>query len=184
MNLTRQLTPEVVLRPVQPATDAESYVAAQDRCREQLRPYEPIRQPDWYTPAFHVARFQKMLDNDTQVPWVLAAEDRVIGTINLTNIVLGAWRNADLGYWVDQAETGKGLASAAVAAVCELADTELLLHRISASTAVHNAASQAVLRKNGFEQYATVENYLYINGKWGNHNLFQRILNGRPPGEA
>src|SRR3954466_2383572 len=100
MNLTRQLTAAGVPRRVQPATDAESYVAAQDRCREQLRPYEPIRQPEWYTPGFHVARFQKMVDNDTQVPWVLATEHRVIGTINLTNIVLGAWRNADLGYWV------------------------------------------------------------------------------------
>ena len=124
-----------------------------------------------------------MLDNDTQVPWVLATEDRVIGTINLTNIVLGAWRNADLGYWVDEAETGKGLASAAVAAVCELADTELLLHRISASTAVNNAASQAVLKKNGFEQYAHGRELPLHQRRWGNNNLYHRILNERPPGE-
>jgi ribosomal-protein-alanine N-acetyltransferase len=184
MNLTRQLTAEVVLRLVQPAADAESFVAAQDRCREQLRPYEPVRKPEWYTPGYQAGRFQTMLDNDTQVPWVLATDDRVIGTMNLTNIVLGSWRNGDLGYWIDEAETGKGLASAAVAAVCELADAELLLHRISASTAVYNAASQAVLKKNGFQQYATCENYLYINGAWGDHHLYQRILNERPPGEA
>jgi ribosomal-protein-alanine N-acetyltransferase len=183
MNLTRQLTTDVVLRLVQPS-DAASFCAAQYRCREQLRPWEPVRKPEWYEPAFQAVRFQNLLDNDLIVPWVLATDDRVIGTMTLTNIVHGSWRNADLGYWVDAAEVGRGLASAGVAAVCELADTELLLHRIAASTGVDNVASQRVLQKNGFVQYGSAADYLYTNDAWRDHHLFQRILNKRPPGEA
>jgi [ribosomal protein S5]-alanine N-acetyltransferase len=183
MNLTRQLTAEVVLRLVQPS-DAESFVKAQDRCREQLRPYEPVRPPEWYEADYQAERFKDALDNDMIVPLVLATDDRVIGTMTLSNIVLGAWRNADLGYWVDVAEVGRGLASAGVAAACDLADTELLLHRIAASTDVDNAASQRVLAKNGFTHYGTCPDYLYTNGVWRASNLYQRILNNRPPGEA
>ncbi|TDU84351.1 [SSU ribosomal protein S5P]-alanine acetyltransferase [Kribbella voronezhensis] len=183
MNLTRQLTADVELRLVRPS-DAESFCAAQYRCREQLRPWEPVRKDEWYEPAFQAARFQAALDNDLIVPWVLATSDRVIGTMTLSNIVRGPWRNADLGYWVDAAEVGRGLASAGVAAVCELADTELLLHRIAASTLVDNEASQRVLQKNGFTQFGFAPEYLHINGAWRDHNLYQRILNKREPGET
>lgn len=183
LTVTRQLTADVELRLLRPA-DAESFCAAQYRCREQLRPWEPLRKDEWYEPAFQAERFQSALDDPLMLPLVLATGDRVIGTMILSNIVHGSWRSADLGYWVDAAEVGNGLASAGVAAVCELADTELLLHRIAASTAVDNAASQRVLQKNGFIQYGFAPNYLHINGAWRDNNLYQRILNERAPGEV
>ena len=130
-----------------------------------------------------MARFQDLLSRQNTVPWVLIAGDRLVGTATLSNIVAGSWRSGDLGYWIDVAEVGRGLASAAVAAVCAIADSELLLHRIAASTRAENAASQRVLTKNGFEQYGFARNYLHINGAWGDSNLYQRILNARAPGE-
>lgn len=183
MNLTRSLTPEVLLRPVEPS-DAATFSASQWRSREQLAPWEPRRAPEWYDPDFQAARFQDLLSRQNTVPWVLIAGDRLIGTATLSNIVAGSWRSGDLGYWIDVAEVGRGLASAAVAAVCAIADSELLLHRIAASTRTENAASQRVLTKNGFEQYGFARNYLHINGAWGDSNLYQRILNDRAPGES
>jgi ribosomal-protein-alanine N-acetyltransferase len=183
VNLTRPLTDEVELRLVRPE-DAASFCEAQASSREQLRPWEPRRADEWYDPAFQAERFQGLLDRDNTIPWVLVTGDRVIGTATLSNLVAGPWRSADLGYWVDVAEVGKGLASAAVTAVCELADRELLLHRIAASTRTDNAASQRVLTKNGFEQYGFARDYLHIDGAWRDHNLYQRILNTREPGQA
>jgi ribosomal-protein-alanine N-acetyltransferase len=181
VKLTRDLAPEVQLRLLR-LEDAASFCEAQSRSREQLAPWEPTRAAEWYEPAFQEARFRELLDTDRIVPWVLSTDERVIGTMTLSNIVRGPWCNGDLGYWVDVAEVGRGLASAAVAAVCELADTELLLHRISASTRVDNAASQRVLAKNGFVRYGLAPDYLHIAGAWRDHALFQRILNTRPPG--
>jgi ribosomal-protein-alanine N-acetyltransferase len=180
--LTVALTDSVQLRPVRPE-DGASYVEALWRSREQVAPWEPKRSQEWYDAAFHTERFAALLEKDNAVPWVLAEGDRVIGTATLTNIVHGAWRNGDIGYWVDVAEAGKGLATAALEAVCRLADEVLLLHRIAASTAHDNHRSQRVLEKCGFEQYGYAANYLHINGAWQNSNLYHRILNDREPGE-
>jgi [ribosomal protein S5]-alanine N-acetyltransferase len=180
--LTAALTGTVTLRPVRPE-DAASYCEAIWRSREQVAPYEPRRPEHWYTPEFQATRFADQLKLDNAVPWVLAEGDRVIGTATLTNIVHGAWRNGDIGYWVDVAEAGKGLATAALTEVCRLADEVLLLHRIAASTNHDNTRSQRVLQKCGFEQYGFAPEYLHINGQWRDSKLYHRILNKRAPGE-
>ena len=68
--------------------------------------------------------------------------------------------------------------------MAEVADSELLLHRIQASTMTDNVASQRVLTKAGFTQIGTAPDYLHINGAWQASHLYQRILNDRPPGKA
>jgi ribosomal-protein-alanine N-acetyltransferase len=153
------------------------------RSREQVAPWEPKRAQDWYDPDFQAARFQDLLSRENTVPWVLVTGNRVVGTATLANTVPGPWRSGDLGYWIDVAEVGRGLATAAVAAVCAIADSELLLHRIAASTRIDNTASQRVLTKNGFEQYGFARDYLHVAGAWRDHSLYQRILNDRAPGE-
>lgn len=180
--LTASLTGTVQLRVVRPE-DAVSFVEAQQRSREQLGPWEPRRAESWYDADLHAGRFAELLTKDNLVPWVLVEDDQVIGTVTLSNIVHGAWRNGDIGYWVDVAQVGRGLATAALDAVCRLADEVLLLHRVAASTAHDNVRSQRVLEKCGFEQYGYAANYLHINGAWQNSNLYHRILNDREPGE-
>ncbi|WP_432935359.1 GNAT family N-acetyltransferase [Kribbella sp. CA-253562] len=180
--LTADLTDSVQLRVLRPE-DAASFCQAQLRSREQLIPFEPQRAEQWYDTDFQAARFAELLERDNVVPWVLVEDGRVIGTATLSNIVLGPWRNGDVGYWVDVAEVGRGLATAALSAVCRLADKVLLLHRIAASTNHDNTRSQRVLLKCGFEQYGFAPNYLHINGQWRDSNLYQRILNDREPGE-
>jgi len=55
------------------------------------------------------------------------------------------------GSWTRrESRAGRGLASAAVADVTELAFGELGLHRLDAATLLHNTPSQRVLLRNGF----------------------------------
>ena len=84
--------------------------------------------------------------NGQVVPWVLAEGDRIVGQITLSDLVPGPFRSAALGYWLAADALGRGLATLAVSAVAEIADTELKLHRIEASTLTNNAASQRVLQ--------------------------------------
>jgi ribosomal-protein-alanine N-acetyltransferase len=114
-------------------------------------------------------------------PWLLWHEDQVVGRANLNNIVRGVFENASVGYWIDRDHTGRGLATAVVERVVGRA-RELGLHRVEAGTLVHNAASQAVLRRCGFERYGTAARYLYIAGTWQDHHLYQRILHDEPAG--
>ena len=94
---------------------------------------------------------------------------------------MGCFRSASLGYWVDAAHTGRGVATWAGEQVCAEA-LGLGLHRVEAGTVRHNTASQAVLRRLGFTRFGTAERYLFVGGAWQDHHLYQRILHDDPVG--
>jgi len=173
----------VLLRPLE-VGDAPALLSAYLRSREHLRPFEPVRPDSFWTLAGQQSRLDKMVREMKEgrlLACAMLQDVRMLGCATLNSIALGPFCNASLGYWVDPAEIGRGLASAAVAALCQIADQELGLHRIEASTSPLNVASQRVLAKNGFEQWGTAPKYLHINGRWQDSYLFQRILNDRPP---
>ncbi|WP_326554248.1 GNAT family N-acetyltransferase [Micromonospora sp. NBC_01813] len=173
----------VLLRPMV-VGDAAALLDAYLSSREHLRPFEPVRPASFWTLAGQQARLDTMVAETAQgrqLACVMLRDGRVLGCATLNTIVRGPFCSADLGYWVVHSEVGRGLASAAAAALCRIADQEMGLHRIQASTNPDNLASQRVLAKNGFEQFGTARNYLHINGRWRDAHLFQRILNDRPP---
>jgi [ribosomal protein S5]-alanine N-acetyltransferase len=80
--------------------------------------------------------------------YVLVAEDgTVLGRFNLYNIGNGT---AELGYRVAQHVAGRGVATATVRELCQLAAERHGLRTLKAATARENAASQKVLAKAGF----------------------------------
>ena len=106
---------------------------------------------------------------------ILDTSGAVCGRINLNNIIRGALQGASVGYWVSESHAGRGLATAAVADVIDIGFGELGLHRLEASTLLHNTPSQRVLTRNGFRPFAVAEAYLKIAGKWQDHILFQLL---------
>ncbi|MFI1970787.1 alanine acetyltransferase [Streptomyces cinnamoneus] len=177
------LTPDVLLRPAA-TDDAAALARAYRRNRDHLRPWEPNRNETFFTTEGQADRLRDMAAlrrAGRMMPWVLAdGRGEIVGLVNLANIVHNAFRSTNLGYWVDAGHAGKGLATAAVLAVCRDADERLGLHRIEAGTVLTNTASQRVLEKCGFELIGTARNYLHIDGAWRDHLLFQKILNDRP----
>jgi ribosomal-protein-alanine N-acetyltransferase len=167
------------LRPARP-DDAESLAEALIRNRDHMRPWEPRRPDDFYTPRAQAER----LANPTARVWHLTDGGRVVGAFTLSGIVLGPFRSASLGYWVDSEYTGRGLATRSVGEVCAAARDDLRLHRVEAATVLVNAASQRVLTRSGFERIGTAPRYLHIDGTWRDHHLFQRILHDGPPDPA
>ncbi|NEC68195.1 GNAT family protein [Streptomyces sp. SID9727] len=171
------------LRPVR-LSDAASRAEALIRSRAYMRPWEPVRPESFYTEEGQRERLAGLLAERAAgrvMPWVLSdAEDRVVGGFNLNAIVLGSFHSAVLGYWVDVEYAGRGLATAAVRRICELARDELRLHRIEAATVLHNTASQRVLAKCGFEEFGVAPRYMHIDGEWRDHRIFQRILHDGP----
>ncbi|MGW1024154.1 GNAT family N-acetyltransferase [Streptomyces sp. NPDC002577] len=159
--------------------DAQALADAQLRNREHLRPTDPYRSEEFYTAEGQTAR----LAEAGSARWVVTDGPLVVGRADLTGIVLGPFRSANLGYWIDARYVGRGLASRAVEEVCRAARDELGLHRVQAGTLTDNTASQRVLAKCGFERIGTAPDYLHINGAWRDHHLFQRILHDEnPPG--
>lgn len=174
---------EVRLRPAA-LGDAGPLAESLSRSRTYMRPWEPVRPDAFYTEQGQRERLAVALadrDAGRAMPWVLCdAQDRAIGTFTLNGVVLGPFRSAALGYWVDVDFAGRGLATAAVRLICELARDELRLHRIEAATLPYNEASQRVLANCGFEQIGLAPGYLHIDGEWRDHRLFQRVLHDGP----
>jgi [ribosomal protein S5]-alanine N-acetyltransferase len=80
--------------------------------------------------------------------YLLVAEDgSVLGRFNLFRIENGT---AELGYRVAQDVAGRGVATATVRELCQLAAARHGLHTLRAATSHDNAASQQVLIKAGF----------------------------------
>ncbi len=108
--------------------------------------------------------------------WVsfgLIAGQTVVGRCNLAGVVRGPFQSGVLSYWVDSKYAGRGLASAAVRVVVERAREELGLHRIEATTLLHNVGSQRVLLKAGFHQIGMAPRNLPTIR---NGNLIRRAL--------
>ncbi|MCX5199639.1 GNAT family N-acetyltransferase [Streptomyces sp. NBC_00249] len=156
------------------------------RNRASMAPYEPHRAEEFYTEAGQRDRIEGLLEEregGRMLPYVLVehASGAVVGSINLGSIVHGPLASGGVGYWVDQAWHGKGLATAALEEVCRIAREDVGLHRVEAGTLVDNLASQRVLAKVGFTQYGLAPRYLHIAGAWRDHRLFQRLLHDDPP---
>jgi ribosomal-protein-alanine N-acetyltransferase len=90
---------------------------------------------------------------------LLVTEDgEVVGRVNLVYIADGS---AELGYRIAQKAAGRGLATAAVREVRELAARQYGLTRLRARVTMDNPASAKVLERNGFIAVGD----LTLNGK-------------------
>ena len=152
--------------------DADELAALYAANRDFLEPFEPERGDAWFTADGQRERLAHPLAG-----WRFAILDggAIAGTISVSDVVRGAFHSAHVGYWVDAARNGRGLATQAVADVVEFACGRGRLHRLQAATLVDNHASQRVLEKNGFERFGLARKLLRINGEWRDHVLFERI---------
>lgn len=175
---SRQLSESVSMRVLRPS-DAAALATAYVRNRAYLSPWEPVRPEEYYTEAWQAADISNRLvahEAKEGYPFALFAGDMLVGRFTLAGIVRGPFQSAGLGYWVDSNYAGRGLATAAVQPIVEIARDELGLHRIEASTLLHNGGSQRVLLKSGFRQIGMAPRYLQIAGQWQDHNLYQIVL--------
>jgi len=161
-----------MIRPLR-AEDAEELAALYAANRDFLAPYEPERPEDFFTADGQRTRLERQLA-DGRLAFAILDGDAIAGTINLFHIVREVLQSVTIGYWIDQARNGRGLATSAVEDAVAIAFGELELHRVEAATLVDNVASQRVLEKAGFERIGVARRFLLIHGEWRDFVLFQR----------
>jgi [ribosomal protein S5]-alanine N-acetyltransferase len=167
----------VTIRPAM-AADAGDLAALFSAEREHLAPWDPRRDPGFYTRAGQRARLtavERDREAGAAYRFLILEGGELAGEIALSNVVRRAFQSASLGYWVAGGRNGRGVGTEAVAALCRLAFGELELHRVEAATLLHNVGSQIVLDRNGFAPFGVASSYLRIAGAWCDHVLFQRI---------
>ncbi|MGF1515467.1 MAG: GNAT family N-acetyltransferase [Elainellaceae cyanobacterium] len=98
-----------------------------------------------------------------------AADNEIVGVVNLSQIFYGAFQNAYLGYYADVEFAGQGLMAEGVGLAIAHAFETLKLHRLEANIQPENAASIGLVKRLGFTQEGFSPRYLKINGEWRDH---------------
>jgi [ribosomal protein S5]-alanine N-acetyltransferase len=177
----------VELHPLRRA-DAAEWSRLRLANEQWLTPWEPSSPVPWtprHTPAAYRS-MRRMLDRRARqgvsVPLAIRVDGRLAGQVTLDNIVRGAMRSAHLGYWIDQAVSGRGLATLAVALVCDHAFGEVGLHRLQADIRPENLRSQRLVERLGFRQEGLLRRYLDIDGDWRDHLSYSLLAEDAPRG--
>jgi [ribosomal protein S5]-alanine N-acetyltransferase len=97
------------------------------------------------------------------------ADGRLLGAINLTQIVRGRFQSAYLGYYLGAAFAGQGYMREALALMLRDSFRRLRLHRVEANIQPDNLASIALVRRAGFEREGYSPRYLKLGGRWRDH---------------
>ena len=108
-----------------------------------------------------------------------ASDNAIIGVVDITEIVWGAFRSAYLGYYGMVGTSGGGLMTASVGHVVRYAFDELGLHRLEANIQPENARSIALVRRLGFLKEGFSPQYLQVNGAWRDHERWAQVSTER-----
>ena len=103
------------------------------------------------------------------------SDDAIAGVINLNNIVRGSFLSASLGYYVGAPYAGNGLMREGLELVMSYAFYTLGLHRLEANIQPENHRSIALVRQCGFVREGVSANFLFINGRWRDHERWTAI---------
>lgn len=103
--------------------------------------------------------------------FVLSPEEDLVGVINLTEIVLGGFRNAYLGYYAFSPHQRRGYMRLGLREVLTRAFSSRghKLHRLEANIQPQNRASIALVQSLGFRKEGFSPRYLKIRGRWRDH---------------
>lgn len=172
----------VRLRPPR-MSDFREWAELRRRSRDFLQPWEPT----WPAEDLTRAAFRRRLglyqrDQDLGVGYAFfvlrKSDDRLVGGVNLRNILRGVAQSGAVGYWVGEPFAAQGLTSEAVRAVIAFGRDTLHLHRIEAACCPENEASRRLLLSAGFAVEGRATAYLKINGVWRDHLLFGMVCEG------
>ncbi|OKH35156.1 alanine acetyltransferase [Calothrix sp. HK-06] len=145
--------------------------------KTHLTPYYPSWQGGFFTREYWELQIQvnyQEFANDRSLRLFIfpkANPNRIIGTLNFSNIVRGAAHYCNVGYSLALNEQGKGYMTEAMQSSIEYMFQEFNMHRIMANYIPHNQRSGNLLRRLGFVVEGYARDYLMINGKWEDHIL-------------
>lgn len=177
----------VSLRPLR-RSDGDRWQQIRIRDQAQISPWDATSSVPWADrhnrAQWHSHRSLLMAAarRGEVLPFVIVVGGQFVGQITIGGVQRGALRSAWVGYWVDSAVGGGGVATAALALTVGHALGPVGLHRVEATIAPENRASQAVVAHLGFRQEGYLQRYLDIDGAWRDHLLFAMTKEELPGG--
>ena len=153
-------------------------------------PWDPPRPEGFYTePYWRTQLMRNRTEIQVGTSYRLFLFERghetsgpVVGSVNISGVVRGAFQAASLGYGLGEAYQGHGYMTEALTAVVHYVFHDLRLHRLMANYVPTNERSGAVLRRLGFAIEGYARDYLFVGGRWADHVLTAKTsTDGSPP---
>ena len=124
--------------------------------------------------AAYVARFARGASDplrSTHVGFVACRcdDDALVGVLNFSEIVRGAFQCAYLGYYAFAPHAGDGYMAEGLELALDVAFRRLKLHRIEVNVQPNNVRSLALVRRAGFRREGYSPRYVKIAGRWRDH---------------
>jgi ribosomal-protein-alanine N-acetyltransferase len=168
--------PRVMLRPLV-ADDHAQWREVRERSREWLEQWEPLPElgsPDPVTDrdAFRArcGAWERQRQFDTAYGFGLFLLDGTFaGEVSLGSVLRGPFQSSFIGYWIDEAQGGKGYVPEGVALVIRYGFDSLGLHRMEAAIVPRNVKSRRVAAKLGLRDEGIAHRFLQIRGVWEDH---------------
>lgn len=140
-----------------------------ERVRASRRLHRPWAYPP-DTPERYASLLRRAGAPTERVRLICRREDgAIVGVGNLSQIVLGDFRSAYLGYFGFVPFEGSGYMTEGVALVLQAAFGDVRLHRVEANVQPGNERSIALLERLGFRREGYSPRYLKIGGRWRDH---------------
>jgi ribosomal-protein-alanine N-acetyltransferase len=138
----------------------------------------------WVTPPATPAQFRTYVERMSEPGNVgflvcVRPSGRIVGVINVSNIVMGVFRSAYLGYYAFAGGERRGYMRSGLEAAIRHAFRKLKLHRLEANIQPGNVASLALVRSLGFAQEGYSPRYLKIGGRWRDHERWAVLADDR-----
>jgi ribosomal-protein-alanine N-acetyltransferase len=168
--------------------DASAWSSLRLRNEAWLAPWEPTSPESWAS-RHAMAAWPSLLSSVRRsaragvlLPFVVTYDEYFVGQLTVNNVVRGALRSAQIGYWVDQGHAGRGIITAAVALATDHCFGRVGLHRIEIDIRPENVASRRVVAKLGFREEGHLQRYLDIDGAWRDHVSYALTIEDVPDG--
>ena len=106
----------------------------------------------------------------------LVEDGTILGLINLSQIFMGGFKSAYMGYYIGAPFAGRGYMTEAIQLMLRHAFRDLKLHRVEANIQPQNVASIALVRRAGFRREGYSPRYLKIRGRWRDHERWTMLV--------
>lgn len=151
-------------RPVR--SDANEFVAA---AKASVSMHHP-----WVFPAQTLQGYYEYLERIQDVRYegyfvCRISDDRIVGSVNLSEIARGALQCAFVGYWAVAELSGKGMMAEGLSLVFDQAFGPLGLHRLEVNIQPGNERSIRLASRLGLLKEGFSPKYLQVGGEWRDH---------------
>lgn len=179
MNLNRVIDDELRISVFEPAEAAElSRLVDENRAYlKKWLPWLDKNHKEEDSLNFIGSSLQAIEKKEMMV-WGVKSRNNLVGVISF-NVINWSTGTVQIGYWLAESETGKGLISKCVCAIEELAFDEMGIEKVEIRCAEENWPSRRIPENLGYKHEGIIRRAENLYGRFVDHAVYGKLKSER-----